>query len=316
MEVRQRRRRQVARDSRAKSSSVSPGKPDDHVRSDRRVRQALDDANRPAADRRRACTDAASRPACDRSRAAAAGGSAARTGRRCAATSSTISGVQSIGSSELTRNVTSARIDASARSSVSERRAGARSRPYDPRCTPVSAISLKPAAATRSTSPDDVGDGQASAGSARRRDDAVAAALFAAGLHAQRECRPPGDARLDRRAARRRRRRQTRSSAVRSATRPTVTCRRCGRRERRWEAPRPRRRRVCVAPGHDDARGGIVARDAADRLPRPLIGGRGHRAGVDDDEIGVGRTARRRRRGRAGPPRSAASPPGSRGSRT
>ena len=43
---------------------------------------------------------------------------------------------------------------------------------------------------------------QAPAGTAGRRDDAVAASLVAAGLHPQRERRPAGDAGLERRAAR------------------------------------------------------------------------------------------------------------------
>ena len=63
------------------------------------------------------------------------------------------------------------------------------------------AISLNPAPATRSTSLTTLVDRQAAAGAAGRRDDAVAAALLAAGLHPQRERGPPGDARLDRRAA-------------------------------------------------------------------------------------------------------------------
>ena len=40
----------------------------------------------------------------------------------------------------------------SARSSSTSERRGSRSRPYEPRCTPVRAISLKPAAAIRATS--------------------------------------------------------------------------------------------------------------------------------------------------------------------
>ena len=70
-----------------------------------------------------------------------------------------------------------------------------------------------------------------------------------------------------------------------------------------------------VAAGHDDSRGGIVARDAADRLARALIGGRRDRTGVhdDDDRHRPGRP--RRHREHAASPRGAASRPGSRGSR-
>src|SRR6185503_1760265 len=49
-----------------------------------------------------------------------------------------------------------------------------------------------------------------------------------------------------------------------------------------------------IAAGHDDARGGIVACHAPDRLSRALIGRGGHRAGVDDHEIGLGRRRARR----------------------
>ena len=42
-----------------------------------------------------------------------------------------------------------------------------------------------------------------------------------------------------------------------------------------------------VAAGRDDANRRVVARDAADRLPRTLVRARGHRTGVDDDEIGA-----------------------------
>ena len=61
------------------------------------------------------------------------------------ATRSTISGVQSIGSSELTRYVTSASIASRARSSARSDVRGVRSRPYEPRWTPAIATSLKPA---------------------------------------------------------------------------------------------------------------------------------------------------------------------------
>jgi hypothetical protein len=42
-----------------------------------------------------------------------------------------------------------------------------------------------------------------------------------------------------------------------------------------------------VTAGRDDPRARILARDAADRLPRPLIGRSRDRTRVHDDEIGV-----------------------------
>ena len=82
--------------------------------------------------------------------------------------------------------------------------------------------------------------------SARRRDDAVGARLGAAGLHAQRERRAAGDARLDRGAARcpspspkRAARRQLRSPCDSSSDR-SAACRRWGRPARRSAARRLR----------------------------------------------------------------------------
>jgi hypothetical protein len=42
------------------------------------------------------------------------------------------------------------------------------------------------------------------------------------------------------------------------------------------------------AAGDDDLRVGVRAPGAPDGLARLLVGGRGHRAGVDEDEVGVG----------------------------
>ena len=146
----------------------------------------------------------------------------------------------------------------------------------------------------RSTSRDDVVDRHAPARAARRRNDAVGAALLAAGLHAQRERRPPGDARArSRRRTARRRRRTVRpsarpASANASSTRRSLSSLRTTRTTFGSAATSSGAARR-VAAGHDDLRGGIVARDAADRLPGALIGGRGHRAGVDDDHVRVGR---------------------------
>ncbi len=43
----------------------------------------------------------------------------------------------------------------------------------------------------------------------------------------------------------------------------------------------------CVTAGHDNSRAGILSRDTPDRLSRALIGGRRHRTGVDDHDIGA-----------------------------
>ena len=59
-------------------------------------------------------------------------------------TRSTISSVQSIGSSELMRNSTSASQVANRRTSAARDVGSGRSRPYEPRCTPVMTISLYP----------------------------------------------------------------------------------------------------------------------------------------------------------------------------
>ena len=106
-----------------------------------------------------------------------------------------------------------------------------------------------------------------------------AARLRASGLHAQRERGAAGDAGLDRRAAAALAVAETlatvgqaddRRTSERHQLRLVVVAER---RERRSgsarDLVRPPRR---VAAGDDDARGGIVARDAADGLPRALIG--------------------------------------------
>ena len=123
----------------------------------------------------------------------------------------------------------------------------------NPRCTPVSVISLKPAAATRATSRTTPSDRQAAAGAARRRDDAVGAPLFAAGLRADRERRPPGDAGLDRRrrTARRRRRIARRQSSLRRCRVLVVVADDADDAGKRRDFVRPARG---VAAGRDDLR--------------------------------------------------------------
>ena len=131
-------------------------------------------------------------------------------------------------------------------------------------------------------------DRHAARRAARRRDDAVGARLGAPRLHAERVRRPSGNARLDRGAARAvaiaeplgrgqplvDQRNQPRLVVVRHDLRDV--------RQRADFVGPPRR----VATGDDNARRRIVARDPANRLARALIGGRRHRARVDDHQIG------------------------------
>ncbi len=118
-----------------------------------------------------------------------------------AATRATISALQSIGSSELILNVTSAGDESSARRSDTSELDGVRSRPYEPEVNAGQRDLLEARGCHARDLAEHAVDRQAAAGAARRRDDAVAAPLLASGLHAQRERRAAGDARLDRRAA-------------------------------------------------------------------------------------------------------------------
>ena len=128
--------------------------------------------------------------------------------------------------------------------------------------------------------------------SPRRRNDAVAAALLAARLNSQRERGSAGDTRLDR------------CAAWSGPPAKTLGCRQFAgqqlfvvivndaydvRKSGHFVRP-PRGITTC----HDDARGGVVAGDTADRLSRALIGRSGDRARIDDDDVRL-----RRRRVRA-----------------
>ena len=150
---------------------------------------------------------------------------------------------------------------------------------------------------------------------ARRRDDAVAAALVAAGLHAQRERRAAGDAGLERAphgpSPSPNRSRSSTGASARAISRAVVLVVIARRRARRSAARAARRaaawrssrsRRSCTS--------GLLRDDAPDRLTRALIGGRGDRAGVDDDEVGLVRRTRDARRAPAARLRSRASRPG------
>src|SRR6188472_2115414 len=125
-----------------------------------------------------------------------------------------------------------------------------------------------------------------SSGSPRLRDDAVAAALIAAGLDAQRERRPTGNAWRQRPAAR--------PIAVHK---PTVVRQQIGdqrvlvlvahhvrdvRQFANLVGPPGR-----VAARHHDPHARIVTNDATNGLPRALICSRSHGAGVDDEKVSV-----------------------------
>ena len=260
VQVRQRRRRQVAH----VRGEVVVGLARETRRScPTRSRRAAGGrrCRRPAGGSRRACTAGA----CAR----AARSLACCSGRwKCGAkrpplpaTSATISGVQSIGSSELTRNTTSAR---------RARRARAADRAATPRGCEIAPVRAEVHAGERDflearrgdplDFADDRVDRQAAPCAARGRDDAVGAALLAAGLHAQREGGPAGKPGRDRRAARpvaaaeslRRRqlaerrptgRRRARSLSVLATTRTTL-----------GSAARSAARAGRVAAGDDDAR--------------------------------------------------------------
>ncbi len=126
----------------------------------------------------------------------------------------------------------------------------------------------------------------------RRRNDAVRARLGAAGLHAQGERGPTRDAGFDRRAA-------TALAVSEALGRRELLAKQ--RHEARLVVVRHDAKHIRqqtdliglarrVASGHDNARARIRPRDSADRLTRALIGRRGHRAGVDHNQIrGVGR---------------------------
>ena len=153
--VRQRRRSRYDA-SCSKSASVSPGNP---TMTSEPIEACGIRARMPSTSARvllDACTAGASPPAPGRWRAAAAGGNAARS---TAASRDEIDdlrrAVHRLERADAEQHVGDRVADGqsiSARSSSISDDGGVRSRPYEPRCTPVSAISLKPAATTRSTS--------------------------------------------------------------------------------------------------------------------------------------------------------------------
>ena len=143
---------------------------------------------------------------------------------------------------------------------------------------------------------DDVADRTRTAGAARSRNDAVAARLFAAGLHAKRQRGAAGHARRQSAAARAVAVAETWRSARSVEIEVVLLAVRHDERDvrKRGHFVGLTRR---VASGDDDLHVRIAANDPSNRLPRALIGARRHRTGVHDDEIRVlsrrfGRTAR------------------------
>ena len=278
----------------------------------------------PTGGSRRACTGGASR-ASMRSLACCSGRWKCGTNRPLPATRSTISGVQSIGSSELIRNVTSRRDRGRARAAGREATVARRQiAAVGPEVHAGEHDLLEAGARHALDLADELADRHASRRAARCRDDAVGAALFTAGLHAHGEggpARRPRARSARRTAVARRRRRSRRSTRSPPWTSDpgadenrsfSVVAHDADDAGKRGDFVFAARR---VAAGRDDPRVGILAGDPADRLARALIGGRRHRAGVDDRPGRRRATAARRRRARADPLPGAASRPGSRGSR-
>ena len=145
---------------------------------------------------------------------------------------------------------------------------------------------------------EDIVDRPAPASSPRRWNDAVAARLLAPGLHAQRPCGAAHQAGRDRTAARPVRHQFRHRDVAQDASDFVVI---------RHDRGHTRQGRDIigaargVATGRDDPRRRIVASDASDRLTSALVGAGGHRARVDDHEIGVfGRDRFRSRHGQFG----------------
>ncbi len=123
--------------------------------------------------------------------------------------------------------------------------------------------------------------------SASRRNDAVGADLIAAGLHAERECRPARQSRRNLRAAAALAVAEPLGRAQADFPREVVfsfvgddlhDARKAG-----DLVGTPRR----VAAGDDDSGVGVFTRDLSDDLPRALIGCARDRTRIYDDEIGV-----------------------------
>ena len=216
-----------------------------------------------------------------------------------AATRATISALQSIGSSELILNVTSpetSRAPAEARAASVDGRQVAAVRAQ---MNPGQRDFLEACGGHARDLAEHPLDRQAAAGAARRRDDAVAAPLFAAGLHPQRERRPACDAGSIGKPqapcasakpspwARRRSGTNPRRSGLSSfpTTRTTPG------------APRLRPPASGVTTRGDDLRRRVLARDAPNRLPCSLIGGRRHRTVLTTTRSASRRRDRVRHRG-------------------
>ena len=168
-----------------------------------------------------------------------------------------------------------------------ETRGSERSRPYEPRCTPVSAISRKPAVRTRAIFGKHLAERPAPAVASCRRDDAVGARLVAAGLDPKRVGRAARQPWSHRRAARAVA--VAKSLGGRQAdlfgkrVLPIVgnDLHHAGQRRDLVGPPRG------VAARDDDAGGRILPRNFPDDLAGALIGSARHRAGVHDHQVGV-----------------------------
>ena len=240
------------------------------------------------------------------------------------AMSDTISGVQSIGSSELMRNMTSSRAGIERAQQIDERDRRRSGRVRTSRGARRSArCPCSPALADPFDLRHDRLDRQAPSRPTRRRDDAVGAALLAAGLHAQREGGAAGRLRAPE---------KTRTGRLPNRTGPRSSPARDARPGRGFRPVGPCPRLVTMrttpgsaaassgctrrlAAGDDDFGRWVVAGDSPDGLAGALVGAGGDRAGVHDHDVGIGCRSGLARRAAGGPLRCGASPPGSPGSR-
>lgn len=199
--------------------------------------------------------------------------------------------VQSIGSSELTRNSTSSFHSLKVRTRAVNDDPSRRAHPYDPRCTPVMTILLVPGRDSALEGGHDAGERSGATGTPRLRNDAIAALFLASRLHAQGQRRTAAGAGCQRSAAgigavaEPLSRRQV-EAVGEGLAKPILV-----RVERDLHHVRKRAKILwlaCrVAAGHDDLDTGIRADDTTNRLPRALIRAGCDRAAIHDHEVGL-----------------------------